>query len=310
MARPARYANEHGIRLIGDLPIFVAPDSADVWANPELYLLDKNLRPSVVAGVPPDYFSETGQLWGNPQYDWAAMRQTDYVWWVARIKATLEQVDVMRIDHFRGFLAAWQVPAGEETAIVGEWVPGPAADLFARLKAELGHLPFIAEDLGEITPDVYALRDALGLPGMKILQFAFDEPANLFLPHNYPANCVAYTGTHDNDTTRGWYATAPEAEKDYFRRYTGRDGSDVAWDLIRLAWASVADVAIAPMQDVLDLGTEARMNLPGTAQGNWKWRMPETGLNEWAASRMEMMTKVYGRVLESRVDSNLSVANP
>jgi len=290
------YAHEKGIRLIGDVPIFVAPDSADVWANPGLYLLDKKLRPRVVAGVPPDYFSKTGQLWGNPHYDWEAMRKTGYAWWLARLRATLNLVDVVRLDHFRGFLAAWQVPAEEETAIVGEWVPGPAGHLFARLKSELGDLPLIAEDLGEITPDVFALRDELGLPGMKILQFAFDKPTNPFLPHNYPANCVAYTGTHDNDTTRGWYATAPEVEKDYFRRYTGRDGSDVARDLIRLAWASVADLAITPLQDVLDLGTESRMNLPGTAEGNWKWRMPEFGLNDWAASRLVTMTEVYGRV--------------
>jgi 4-alpha-glucanotransferase len=291
-----KHAHEKGIRLIGDVPIFVAPDSADVWANPHLYLLDKNLRPRVVAGVPPDYFSRTGQLWGNPHYDWEAMRKTGYAWWVARLKATLEVVDVVRLDHFRGFLAAWQVPAKEKTAIVGEWVAGPAEDLFTRLKSELGDLPLIAEDLGEITPDVFALRDRLGLPGMKILQFAFDKPTNPFLPHNYPANCVAYTGTHDNDTTRGWYATVPEVEKDYYRRYTGRDGSDVTWDLIRLAWASVADLAIAPMQDVLDMGTESRMNLPGTAEGNWKWRMPESGLNEWASSRLVAMTEVYGRV--------------
>jgi len=290
-----RHAHEKGVRIIGDVPIFVAPDSADVWANPDSYLLDGKLRPSVVAGVPPDYFSKTGQLWGNPHYNWEAMRKTGYAWWVARMRATLEMVDVVRLDHFRGFLAAWQVPAGEKTAVVGEWVPGPEADLFARLKRELGDLPLIAEDLGEITPDVFALRDQLGLPGMKILQFAFDKPTNPFLPHNYPANCVAYTGTHDNDTTRGWYATAPEVEKDYFRRYTGRDGADVSWDLIRLAWASVADLAIAPLQDVLDLGTEARMNLPGTAQGNWKWRMPNSGLNDWAVSRLVAMTEVYGR---------------
>jgi 4-alpha-glucanotransferase len=291
-----RHARDKDIRLIGDVPIFVAPDSADVWANPHLYLLDKNLRPRVVAGVPPDYFSRTGQLWGNPHYDWEAMRKTGFAWWIARLKATLEFVDVVRLDHFRGFLAAWQVPAKEKTAIVGEWVPGPAEDLFTKLKTELGDLPLIAEDLGEITPDVFALRDKLGLPGMKILQFAFDKPTNPFLPHNYPANCVAYTGTHDNDTTRGWYATAPEIEKDYFRRYTGRDGSDVTWDLIRLAWASVPDLAITPMQDVLDHGTDSRMNLPGTAEGNWKWRMPESGLNEWSASRLVAMTEVYGRV--------------
>jgi 4-alpha-glucanotransferase len=290
-----QHAREKGIRLIGDVPIFVALDSADVWANPRMYLLDGALRPRVVAGVPPDYFSKTGQLWGNPHYDWDAMRATGYAWWASRLRATLDLVDLVRLDHFRGFVAAWQVPAKEETAIKGEWVPGPGVDLFTRLKADLGELPLIAEDLGEITPDVYVLRDQLSLPGMKILQFAFDKPTNPFLPHNYPANCVAYTGTHDNDTTRGWYATAPELERDYLRRYVGRDGADVSWDLIRLAWASVADLAIAPLQDILDLGTKARMNLPGTAQGNWKWRMPAGAMNEWVVSRLTAITEVYGR---------------
>ena len=294
-----QHARAKGIRLIGDVPIFVSADSADVWANPRLYLLDGALRPRVVAGVPPDYFSKTGQLWGNPHYDWDAMRATGYAWWTARLRATLELVDLVRLDHFRGFVAAWQVPAKEKTAIKGEWVPGPGADLFKRMKVELGELPLIAEDLGEITPDVYALRDQLGLPGMKILQFAFDKPTNSFLPHNYCANCVAYTGTHDNDTTRGWYAAAPEVERDYLRRYVGRDGSDVPWDLIRLAWASVADLAIAPLQDILDLGTEARMNLPGTAQGNWKWRMPAGAIDEWVVSRLTAMTEVYGRTANS-----------
>ncbi len=289
------HAHASGIRLIGDLPIFVSPDSADVWSNPRLYLLDDSLRPRVVAGVPPDYFSRTGQLWGNPHYDWEAMRATGYAWWKARLKTTLEMVDVVRLDHFRGFLAAWQVEAGETTAINGKWVPGPGADLFREMKSAFGDLRLIAEDLGEITPDVFALRDELGLPGMKILQFAFDSPKNQFLPHHYPTNCVVYTGTHDNDTTHGWYATAPEKERDFCRRYTARDGSDIAWDLIRLAWSSVADLAIAPLQDVLDLGTAFRMNLPGTATGNWHWRMPATGLNDWAASRLIEMTEVYGR---------------
>ena len=289
------YAREKGIRLIGDVPIFVSPDSADVWAYPEGYLLDANRRPRVVAGVPPDYFSKTGQLWGNPHYDWDMMRRTGYSWWVARLRATLELVDLVRLDHFRGFLAAWQVPAGEETAVKGKWVLGPGEELFARLRAELGGLPFIAEDLGEITPDVYALRDALGLPGMKVLHFAFDRPTNPFLPHNYPPNCVAYTGTHDNDTTRGWYATVPPAERDLYRRYAARDGSDVAWDLIRLAWGSVADLAIAPLQDVLDLGTECRMNTPGVAAGNWRWRVPPGLPDGWALGRLTEVTVVYGR---------------
>jgi 4-alpha-glucanotransferase len=290
-----QHAKDRDIRLIGDVPIFVAPDSADVWANPRSYLLDASLRPLVVAGVPPDYFSKTGQLWGNPHYDWAAMREDGYTWWIARVRATLELVDVIRLDHFRGFCAAWQVPTNELTAEVGEWVPGPGADLFLHLRAKLGDLPLIAEDLGEITPDVFDLRDDLGLPGMKIIQFAFDAPENKFLPHNYTPNCVAYTGTHDNDTTRGWYATAPEYERDYYRRYTSRDGADVAWDLIRLAWGSVADLAIAPLQDILDLGTDHRMNIPGTAQGNWRWRMWPDALNDWARSRLIEMTDIYYR---------------
>jgi 4-alpha-glucanotransferase len=298
-----QHAKSKGVRLIGDVPIFVSPDSADVWANPRGYLLDDTLRPRVVAGVPPDYFSRTGQLWGNPHYDWEAMRRDGYAWWVARMKAVLGLVDVVRLDHFRGLVAAWQVPASEATAVKGEWVSGPGVDLFEKLRAALGDLPVIAEDLGEITPDVYALRDALGLPGMKILQFAFDKPTNAFLPHNYSFNCVAYTGTHDNDTTRGWYATAPIVEKDYYRRYTCRDGTDVAWDLIRLAWASPADLAIAPVQDIMDLGTESRMNLPGVGQGYWRWRMPPGCPDGWALSRLIEMTEVYGREPSVRVKS-------
>ncbi|MBO0697218.1 MAG: 4-alpha-glucanotransferase [Zavarzinella sp.] len=293
-----RHAREKGIRLIGDVPIFVSPDSADVWAYPQGYLLDANLRPKVVAGVPPDYFSKTGQLWGNPHYDWDMMKRDGYSWWVARLKATLELVDLVRLDHFRGFAAAWQVPAGEKTAVKGKWVPGPGSDLFNRLRTELGGLPLIAEDLGEITPDVHALRDEFDLPGMKVLHFAFDKPTNPFLPHNYTPNCVAYTGTHDNDTTRGWYATASEAERDYYRRYTARDGSDVCWDLIRLAWSSSAALAIAPVQDVMDLATEARMNVPGVGEGNWRWRMSSTAPSAWAIGRLTEMTEVYGRPAE------------
>jgi 4-alpha-glucanotransferase len=299
-----RHAREQGIRLIGDVPIFVSPDSADVWANPQGYLLDEDLRPRVVAGVPPDYFAKTGQLWGNPHYDWEAMRKTGYAWWVARLRATLELVDLVRLDHFRGVLAAWQVPAEEVTAVNGKWVRGPGEDLFTRLRADLGGLPFIAEDLGEITPDVYALRDSLELPGMKVLQFAFDKPANPFLPHNYPANCVAYSGTHDNDTTRGWYATVSAAERDFYRRYVARDGSDVAWDLIRLAWSSVADLAIAPLQDILDLGADARMNIPGVSGGNWRWRVPPGHPDAWALGRLIEMTEVYGRAVTAGARTN------
>jgi len=225
-----RYANGKGIRLIGDVPIFVSSDSADVWANPSLFLLDSRGRPTVVAGVPPDYFSATGQLWGNPLYNWQAAKDTGYAWWIARIKATLEQVDVIRLDHFRGFEAYWEVPADKPTAQIGRWVKGPGADLFETLRARLGGLPLIAEDLGLITPAVEALREQLHLPGMRILQFAFGgAPEHRFLPHNYEFNTVVYTGTHDNDTTRGWYNAITEKERDHLRRYVARDGSDVAW---------------------------------------------------------------------------------
>src|SRR5262249_48061999 len=239
-----RYANERHVQLIGDVPIFVSADSADVWANPGLFLLDAERRPRFVAGVPPDYFSATGQLWGNPLYDWEANRRTDYAWWVARLQAALGQVDLVRLDHFRGFEAHWEVPAGMPNAMKGRWVKGPGKDLFEVVRRELGGLPLIAEDLGLITPEVEALRDELGLPGMRILQFAFGgAPEDRFLPHNYERQALVYTGTHDNDTTRGWYRTISDGERHFVRRYLGRDGSDIAWDMIRLAWSSVADWA-------------------------------------------------------------------
>jgi 4-alpha-glucanotransferase len=290
------YAHGKGIKIIGDVPIFVAGDSADVWAHPEKFLMDAQRRQTVMAGVPPDYFSATGQLWGNPIYDWEAARRGGYVWWVERMRATLALVDVVRIDHFRGFAAAWHVPAGSATAQKGAWVPGPGMDLFAKLRSALGALPLIAEDLGLITPDVEKLRDSLGLPGMRVLQFAFGGDAeNSYLPHNYKQATVAYTGTHDNDTTRGWFATRPEKEADHVRRYLGRDGSDIAWDLIRLGWSSVADLAVAPLQDVLNLGSEARMNTPGKPDGNWTWRIPEGALREEVLARLAEMTVLYGR---------------
>jgi 4-alpha-glucanotransferase len=254
-----RYANERGVRIIGDMPIFVSPDSADVWSNPHLFLLDEHRRPKVVAGVPPDYFSATGQLWGNPLYDWQALKQTGYAWWVDRLRATLELVDLVRLDHFRAFESYWEVPVDAPTAQTGHWVKGPGADLFETLRRALGGLPLMAEDLGLITKEVEELRAQLRLPGMRVLQFAFGEGGgHAFLPHNYERLTVAYTGTHDNDTTRGWYASAPENVRDHVRRYLARDGRDIAWDFIRLAWSSVADCAIAPLQDVLDLGSEAR----------------------------------------------------
>jgi 4-alpha-glucanotransferase len=291
-----RHAHEHGIRLIGDVPIFVSADSADVWANPGLFKLDEERRPTVVAGVPPDYFSETGQLWGNPHYDWAAMRKTGYAWWVARLRSTLAQVDVVRLDHFRGFEAAWEVPAGSDTAVEGEWVKAPGAELLATLRQALGGLPLIAEDLGIITPEVEALRDRFHLPGMRILQFAFGgEVENRFLPHNFERNAVVYTGTHDNDTTVGWYHSLPPQEKAFLERYYPGAGQDVAWNLMRLAWSSVADLALAPLQDVLGLGSEARMNFPGRSTGNWAWRLTPGMLHQGVIDRLGDLTGLYGR---------------
>jgi 4-alpha-glucanotransferase len=291
------YAHERGIKIIGDAPIFVSADSADVWGNPKLFLLDSAMRPKFVAGVPPDYFSATGQLWGNPLYDWKAMRATNFDWWVRRMRATLATVDLVRLDHFRGFCAAWHIPYGEATAVNGTWIEGPAGELFTHLQAELNGLPLIAEDLGEITPDVFEVRDRFHLPGMKVLQFAFDGPGNLFLPHNYPnRNCVVYTGTHDNDTTRGWHAQIPDHERWYLNRYLGKDGRDISWDLIRLAWSSSAILSIAPWQDVLDLGTEARMNLPGRPDGNWQWRFRMELFNEQIINRLADLTDLFNRV--------------
>jgi len=270
------YANAKGVRLIGDLPFFVSPDSSDVWANPELFLLDDKHRPRFVAGVPPDYFSAQGQLWGNPVYNWDALRQSGFRWCIDRLRALLVHVDVIRLDHFRGFAAAWHVPAGAPTAQSGQWVPGPGADFFSAVQRELGGLPFIAEDLGVITPDVSALRDSFHIPGTRVLQFAFDgHPDNPYLPHNFVHNAVVYTGTHDNDTTRGWYEALPDWQRHNFWNYLGRPGGEApeaAWDLIRLAWSSPAALAIAPLQDVLNLGSNARMNVPGRADGNWRWR--------------------------------------
>jgi 4-alpha-glucanotransferase len=295
------YAHECGIRIIGDAPIFVSADSADVWGNPKLFQLDAAMQPKFVAGVPPDYFSATGQLWGNPLYDWKAMRANNYNWWIRRMRATLATVDLVRLDHFRGFCAAWHIPYGEVTAVNGEWIEGPGAELFMHLQAEFNGLPLIAEDLGEITPDVHELRDRFHLPGMKILQFAFDGPANSFLPHNYAnSNWVVYTGTHDNDTTRGWFAQIPDNERWYLGRYLAKDGRDIAWDLIRLAWSSNAILAVAPLQDVLDLGTEARMNWPGRPENNWQWRFRADSFNDQVIHRLADLTELFGRDLPSK----------
>ena len=290
------YAASRDVRIVGDIPIFVAEDSADVWAQRDLFLLDDDGNPLVVAGVPPDYFSKTGQLWGNPIYDWRAMREDGYLWWVNRLRRTLEMVDYIRLDHFRGFVAYWEVPAGETTAVRGHWVDGPGRHLFDVLGERLGDLPFIAEDLGILTRRVINLRDELELPGMKVLQFAFDgDPDNFYLPHNYVANSVVYTGTHDNDTVRGWFESAGPETQHRVRVYLGRDGSDIAWDLMRVALSSVSDWAIVPLQDVLDLGSEARMNVPGQLGGNWSWRYHGQALTGWVAGRFADLTETYGR---------------
>jgi len=295
------YANERGIRIVGDAPIFVAYDSADVWANARLFHLDEQGRPTVVAGVPPDYFSATGQRWGNPLYRWDRMAETGYAWWIDRVKMTLGAVDMVRLDHFRGFEAYWEVPADEETAINGRWVPGPGAALFTALERALGDLPIIAEDLGVITPQVEALRDQFHLPGMKVLQFAFDDDArNPYLPHNYSRDCVAYTGTHDNDTTLGWFWSLDHAEREAVRCYLGRDGSDIAWDLWRLTLSSVADISIVPLQDVLRLGSAARQNTPGQASGNWSWRFCAEALTPDLARGIRLLTSTYGRAPVSK----------
>jgi 4-alpha-glucanotransferase len=291
-------ANALGIAVIGDIPIFVAHDSADVWAHPRLFKLHEQGNPTVVAGVPPDYFSATGQLWGNPLYDWQAIARDSYSWWIARFRHLLELVDVVRIDHFRGFQAAWEVPADAITAVNGKWVPGPGNAVFEAVdKAMGGHVPVIAEDLGLITDEVRALLRKTGFPGMKVLQFAFggghDNP---YLPHNYPdPNCVVYTGTHDNDTTRGWYASASRSEREGVARYLGARGQDIVGDLMRLALSSTARTAIVPLQDVLELGSEARMNTPGATEGNWVWRVRAEQLDPACADRLAELTEVYGR---------------
>jgi 4-alpha-glucanotransferase len=291
------YANARDIRIIGDIPIFIAYDSADAWANPELYYFDDQGNPEVVSGVPPDYFSETGQRWGNPIYRWKRMEKRGFAWWVSRFRSSLDFYDLIRVDHFRGFESYWEIPAENPTAKDGRWVKGPGQALFDTLKRELGELPIIAEDLGVITPEVEKLRDDNGLPGMKVLQFAFaGGGADPYLPHNYAPNCVVYTGTHDNDTTRGWFDAAPEAERDFVRRYLGRDDRAVVWELIRLAYTSVARFAVVPVQDVLGLGSETRMNTPGAAQGNWSWRLAEGQLEGWVAPALADMAEMYNRV--------------
>lgn len=294
-----QYAHTHGIQIIGDMPIFVAYDSADVWAHPELFHLDEQGQMTVVAGVPPDYFSTTGQLWGNPLYRWEACQREHFRWWIERFRHALSMVDLVRIDHFRGFESCWSVPAGNPTAEHGEWVKTPGDELFATLRATLGPMPLIAEDLGVITPEVEALRDKYGFPGMKILQFGFGGNAsNEFLPHNYPRHCVVYTGSHDNDTALGWYRTAGEKVQDHVRRYFMCDGHDISWVMIRAALASVGELAVIPLQDVLALDSHARMNFPGRAEGNWQWRYVPEQLSSAIAARLRELTELYGRLPE------------
>lgn len=292
-----KYANENGVKIIGDIPIFVAADSADAWANPEIFLFDEDRKPVKVAGVPPDYFSATGQLWGNPLYDWDKLKETGYKWWIDRVKANLELCDIIRIDHFRGFDEYWAVPFGNLTAENGEWEKGPGMDLFNAIKNELGDLPIIAEDLGTMTDGVINLREDTGFPGMKILGFAFDSgEENEYLPHTYTKNCVVYTGTHDNDTIIGWFDKAKEEDKQFAKDYLNcRNDNEFHWDTIRYAWNSVANIALAPIQDFLGLGSEARINTPGVASGNWQWRLKENVLTDELAEKIAKLTKIYAR---------------
>lgn len=292
------YANENKVEIIGDIPIYVAHDSADVWANPDIFALDEETgEVSLMAGVPPDYFSATGQLWGNPVYNWEVLEKQNFKWWLQRFEAMLDYVDIIRIDHFRGFEAFWAVPQGEETAINGEWVKAPGAELFTAIKDKFGKLPILAEDLGVITPEVEALRDQFQFPGMKILQFAFgSDPGNPFLPFNYVRNAVVYTGTHDNDTTVGWFNSANDYERENVLLYLGGVSSDgIHWDLIRLALSSIANQAIIPLQDLFGLGTEARMNFPGIAEGNWEWSYSSEWLSPQLRDYLKLLTLRFGR---------------
>jgi len=304
------YCMQKGVKIIGDVPIFVAHNSADVWAHPELFKLDSEGNPTVVAGVPPDFFSETGQLWGNPLYDWDRMRSTGYRWWIERMRAMLRTVDIARMDHFRGFAACWEVPAGEETAQNGHWVNVPGEELFQALKQALGELPILAEDLGTITADVHALRDHVGIPGMRVLQFAFGSTSdNTHLPHNYVRDTVVYTGTHDNDTVVGWFnsragegatlnAEQIERERRYCMKYLRSNGKEIHWDFIRAAFASVADIAIIALQDLLGLDSSARMNLPASEEGNWGWRLKHGSLTAKLSNKLKEITEIYGRAAD------------
>lgn len=309
------FARDRGVQFIGDVPIFVAHDSADVWAHQDLFLLDQHGQPLVMAGVPPDYFSTSGQLWGNPLYDWKKHASRGFDWWISRLQQGFRRFDVLRIDHFRGFESHWEIPAGSPDARRGRWVAGPRQEVFQAAEAALGPLPVIAEDLGVITPEVEKLRDDCGFPGMRVLQFAFgDDPKSVdYQPHNFPRHCVVFTGTHDNDTTVGWFhsqagdattRTAEQVQREQTRTldYLGTDGSAIHWDLIRLAWLSVADVAMVPLQDVLGLDTSARMNRPGTAVGNWEWRYLEEWLTPQVIKKLALLTEIYGRASSASLE--------
>ena len=310
-----RHCHDQGVRIMGDLPIFVAHDSADVWAHPELFHLDKDGTPTHIAGVPPDYFSATGQRWGNPLYRWAVLRRTGYRWWIGRFRAVFSLVDVVRVDHFRGFEAYWEIPAAEPTAVKGRWVKGPGAGFFRAIEKALGELPIVAENLGVITPEVEAIRERFGFPGMAILQFAFgtDPQGPSFRPHNYSRNLVAYTGTHDNDTTQGWWMSAGagdstrsvsdvEQERNLCRLYLGLGREpEIHWAFIRAVLGSVADTALIPLQDVLGLGSEARMNVPGKPSGNWRWRFRAEALTPEVQGRLLELSRLYDRQPEAKL---------
>ncbi|HXG30447.1 MAG TPA: 4-alpha-glucanotransferase [Thermodesulfobacteriota bacterium] len=294
------YCRDRNIQIIGDIPIYVNYDSSDVWANPHIFKLDESGRPTFVAGVPPDYFSKTGQLWGNPVYRWDVLRETGYSWWIKRMEHNLRFFDIIRLDHFRGFFAYWEVPVGEKTAVNGRWMEAPAEDFFKALFRRFPFLPIIAEDLGVITPDVLEMMNRLGFPGMRLLIFAFgdDFPNSKYLPHNYVRNCVVYTGTHDNNTIKGWWRqeASPES-KIRLSRYVGREVSEeeVNWEFIRLAMLSIANTVIIPMQDILGLGEEAKMNLPATTEGNWRWRLKPDQITPSLIERLREITETYGR---------------
>ena len=292
-----KYANDRDIKVIGDIPIYVAEDSADIWSNPDIFMLDDDLIPKEVSGCPPDAFSDTGQLWGNPIYNWQELKRQNYSWWTERIKSSLEIFDVIRIDHFRGFESYWSIPYGDGTAINGKWKKGPGKELFDMVKKELGEIDVIAEDLGYITPEVRELLDYCGYPGMKVLQFAFDPKGDSeYLPHNYEKNVVVYTGTHDNDTIKGWFNSLSEEEQEFCKSYTGMEDENDNWSFIKLAISSVASIAILQIQDLLNLGKEARINIPSTLGTNWRWRMSKSDLTDEIAEKLRELNKLYGRI--------------